>query len=203
MTGPNGGTLAKAMTSTAARWAVIAAAALALAACAPRHQAAPPSSQASGGSAGAPVDDTHLTPEQLEAKAQAAEAEANRLLAQAGQPPADQVAPGAAPAQHSLGPTSEKLGSGQYYDTISFEGQPGQAVHLDYQAHGFTPMIVVMGPDRQVFSQSRAFGTATHLDDDITPDRAGTWYVLLSATDVGAGGTYEVNMQKVTERPLN
>jgi len=183
-----------------------AAAVLALAACTPRSSGGGNTAQmgAQGNLASA-----QPTPEQLEANAAAAEAEANRLLAQSGNQAAQgdqgdgQAVGGPAGAiARSLGPSSEKLGSGQYYDTVSFAAQGGETIHLDYQANGFTPVIVILGPDRQVFSQSRAFNS-NHLDDDVRPDRAGTWYVLLSATDVGAGGTYTFNMQRVTEHPLN
>ena len=183
------------------RWGLIAAAAMALAACGGK----------SGGQAKAPAqasanaaDDSQLTAGQLEAKAQAAEAEANRLEAQAsGQPAPDQpVGGGAGAVTRTLGPANEKLGSGEYYDTISFQPEPGRTYEVKYQAHGYTPALFVLGPDKQVFYQSKAFGSATSLDDEIKPDRAGTWYVLLSAVGVGSGGTYEVNMQEVTEQPV-
>ena len=181
------------------------AAVLALAACTPRSSGGGNAVVGAQGN----LASAQPTPEQLAANAAAAEAEANRLLAQTnGQAPQGNQADGqevggaAGAITRSLGPNSEKLGSGQYYDTVSFAAQAGETIHLDYQANGYTPVIVVLGPDREVFTQSRAFNS-NHIDNDLTPDRPGTWYILLSATDVGAGGTYSFNMQRMTQHPLN
>jgi hypothetical protein len=40
------------------------------------------------------------------------------------------------------------------------------------------------------------------LTTEIRPDKPGTWYVVLTAAAPGAGGTFEVNVQKITETPI-
>ena len=179
---------------------VVVAAALALAGCQKKPVAA--------ATPATPGVQAEPTVAELQAKAAAAEADAQRLEAQAnGQaaalaPPAPS-APAADPlaGAHTLGPGAEKLNSGQYYVALNFPAKAGEIYDLIYTAHGYLPVIVVLDNNKKPFTQSTAAGPGPDytLDDRIQPDAAGTWYVLLSAANVGAGGTYQVNLQKVTQ----
>ena len=158
--------------------------------------------------AASPSNDAQLTAAQLEAKAAADEAEANRLLAQTQQPQ-----PAAAPAQaagtagtETLGPGDETLHSGQFYKAIPIPMNAGDVYQVSYVAHGFSPVIVVLDQDKQPFTQSAAgpnLKPGDPLTTEIRPDKPGTWYVLLSAATAGSGGNFEVNIQKLTETPIN
>ncbi|HEY3799959.1 MAG TPA: hypothetical protein VGL58_16535 [Caulobacteraceae bacterium] len=176
--------------------AVIFVAAAALAACGPRPT---PQTHAS--------NQAHLTAQQYEAQASADEAEANRLEAQAGQT-------GAAPAQsadasatgtQTLGPGDQTLQSGEYFKAIPIQMNAGDVYQVNYTAHGYAPAILVLDQNKQPFTRSVSgpnLQPGEPLTAEVRPDQAGTWYVLLTAQSVGAGGTFEVNVQKVTETPL-
>ena len=136
-------------------------------------------------------------PEQLESEAAKDEAEANSLLARAngGDGTAPAAAPGgAAEGTHTLGPNSQKLQGGQYYDTLSFQATAG----MSYDTQGYRPVFTrtAVGPMPR---------DSYHLEHEIKPDAGGTWHVLLTVSDpgAGAGGSITVSMQTVTERPLN
>ena len=150
------------------------------------------------------------TAAQYEAEAAKDEAEATRLLGHAGaQPPAAPApAPGGGQAAGSqtLGAGDEQLNTGQYYKAVSFTGQVGKTYRVDYDTQGYRPVLIVLDPDKKVFSQTVAApkpGAMYHLDDEIKPDRDGQWHVLLTTVDVGAKGAFTVDMQTVTERPLS
>jgi hypothetical protein len=182
---------------------ILAASAFALAACGGPAPAAKAPVLASA----AASNDDQLTVEQLQAKAAAAEADAKRLEAQAGQAAA---APAAAPAASgsiagtlTLGAGDETLHSGQYYKTIPIPMNPGDVYQVNYTTHGYAPLIVVLDQNKQPFSQSTGGPQPGQpLTTEIRPDKAGTWYLLLSALTPGASGTFEVNIQKITETPL-
>ena len=174
--------------------------ALAVVGCGPKPVAAPASQLA----AAAPPADAQLTAQQLEAKATAAEAEANRLLAAAQPPPAAPAQSADAAGTQTLGPGDETLHSGQFYKAIPIPMNPGDVYQVNYVAHGYSPVIVVLDQDKQPFTQSQAgpnLQPGQPLTTEIRPDKSGTWYVLLSAAAPGAGGSFEVNIQKVTETP--
>jgi hypothetical protein len=154
--------------------------------------------------------DGQETPEQLEAKARAAEAEADRLLAQNGQggsqsaPPADNGGGGGLDGSHQLGASNEKLNSGQYYETISFNAEAGQLYQLEYTTQGYTAAVVVLNGANQVVSRSLAGPrSANHISDEIRPDSAGAWHILLTSAEPGATGQFTVQLMKMTERSLN
>lgn len=143
------------------------------------------------------------TVQQLDAQAAQAEAEAARLEAQASGAPA---APAAAPAPGgmALAAGDEKLKTGQYYDTIGFDAHAGQTFNVVYDAHGYQPVIIVLGPDNKPDSQSQgptpdpATGQA-HVENETKVDRTGTWHVLLSSLQPGATGAYTVRVDSVTQ----
>ncbi|MEI7932061.1 MAG: hypothetical protein WCI21_03270 [Alphaproteobacteria bacterium] len=132
---------------------------------------------------------------QLQASAAASEAEADRLLAEVNASPAQAGA---------LAAGDEKLKTGQYYDTLSFDAQPGQTIEITYDAKGYQAVFIVLGPDNKPDSESDgpAPGASgvSHIDDRIDIDRAGTWHALLSASAPGATGSYEVRVNKITTR---
>lgn len=187
---------------------IVAAATLALAGCGGRSPpAATPAAQASDGAM--------QTPEQLSAQAAKDEAEANRLLAQAnaqGQGAAPAALPGQpdppspGPNGAVLGPNSQKLHSGQYYESINFNAVPGKTYMVTYDTQGYRPALIVLDGSNQMFSQSSATpqGAGTyHLETEIKPDTGGNWHVLLSETDAGATGSFTVNLQEIHETVLN
>jgi hypothetical protein len=184
---------------------LLAVGALALAACGNRSSV--PAAQANAAPGG-------KSAAEYEAEAAKDEAEANRLLAQAnGQPGAAPAAPpGAAGDQpvagsHKLGPGSEQLHTGQYYQALTFPAEAGKTYLVTYDTQGYRPAIVVLDPNKQMFTQSVAAPhegqTAYHLEDEIKPDSTGDWHVLLTTADVGATGTFTVNMQAETAHQLN
>ena len=180
--------------------ASLAAATLALAACGqkPVAQASASNVTASGGATGQP------SVQQLEATAAAEEAKAEQLKAQA-----QASAPAAGPSTagtETLGAGDETLHSGQYYKAVPIPMNPGDVYQVNYVAHGYSPVIVVLDQDKQPFTQSTAgpnLQPGEPLTTEIRPDKSGVWYVLLSANAPGAGGTFEVNVQKITQTPLN
>jgi len=181
----------------------LAAATLALAACGqkPVAQASANNVTVSGGASGQP------SVQQLEATAAADEAKAKQLEAQAASPASANPAAGpSAAGSQTLGAGDETLHSGQYYKAIPIPMNPGDVYQLNYVAHGYSPVIVVLDQDKQPFTQSTAgpnLQPGEPLTTEIRPDKSGVWYVLLSANAPGAGGTFEVNVQKITQTPLN
>lgn len=165
----------------------------------PAHQAAKPAAQQ--------AQEREPTVKELDATAAQAEAEATRLEAEASRAPAGNT-PGAANATAgtpmALAAGDEKLQTGQYYDTIGFEVQAGQTFNIVYDAQGYQPTLIVLGPDNKPDSQSQGpvpnptTGQA-HVESETKADRAGTWHVLLTSAQPGATGTYRVRIDKVTE----
>lgn len=184
----------------------VAAGLLVLAACGQRTPATP-ASHAPTVAASGPAQPTV---QQLEAIAQADEARAKQLEAQAqasqsqaGQP-AQAAAPSAAGTQ-TLGAGDQTLQTGQYYKAIPIPMQAGEVYQVNYVAHGYTPTLLVLDQDKQPFSQTSGGPNMTPgepLSTEIRPDKSGTWYVVLTATSPGAGGAFEVNVQKIAETPL-
>jgi uncharacterized small protein (DUF1192 family) len=175
-----------------------------LAACGPR-----PVAQTAPQTPPGAANDAQLTVAELQAKAAAAEAEANRLEAQANGGQADAPPPAAPPAGASaaqtLGAGDQTLQTGQYYKAIPVPMNAGDVYQVNYTAHGYTPVILVLDQNKQPFTQSVGgpnLQPGQPLTDEIRPDKPGTWYVVLTSQAAGSGGTFEVNIQKVTETPL-
>ena len=153
-----------------------------------------------------PAQAADPTVESLQAEAAQAEAQAARLEAEALRaPPARAAAPanaaGGSPLALAAG--DEKLKTGQYYDTISFDAQIGQIFNIVYDTQGYQPDLIVLGPDNKPDSESEgpapdAKTGASHVENETTADRAGTWHVLLSSVVPGATGAYRVRVEKVT-----
>ena len=192
--------------ATPALCAVTAAGLLGLAACG-QKTAAPTAAHTALGAAGGAGQPSV---QQLEAVAQADEARAKQLEAQATQAQAaqSQPSPAAAPAAagtQTLGAGDQTLQTGQYYKAIPIPMQAGEVYQVDYVAHGYTPTLLVLDQDKQPFSQTSGgpqLGPGQPLSTEIRPDKPGTWYVVLTASAPGAGGTFEVNVQKITETPI-
>ena len=147
---------------------------------------------------------------QLEAIAQADEAKAKQLEAQASQAQAaqSQPAPVAGPSSagtQTLGAGDQTLQTGQYFKAIPIPMQAGEVYQVNYVAHGYTPTLLVLDQDKQPFSQTSGGPQMTPgqpLSTEIRPDKPGVWYVVLTASAPGVGGTFEVNVQKITQTPI-
>jgi hypothetical protein len=63
----------------------------------------------------------------------------------------------------------------------------------------------VLDQDKQPFSQTSGSPQMTPgqpLSTEIRPDKPGVWSVVLTASAPGVGGTFEVNVQKITQTPI-
>jgi hypothetical protein len=175
---------------------------LVLAACGQKTGAAAASHTPVGGGAQPSVA-------QLEAIAQADEAKAKQLEAQATQAQAaqSQPSPAAGPSSagtQTLGAGDQTLQTGQYFKAIPIPMQVGEVYQVNYVAHGYTPTLLVLDQDKQPFSQTSGgpqLAPGQPLSTEIRPDKPGVWYVVLTTSAPGAGGTFEVNVQKITETP--
>ncbi len=184
---------------------IIAAATLALAGCGDKSRPAASGSPASGAQA---ANDAAPSAEQLSAQATKDEAEANRLLAQVNAQNQGAAPPVAAPRPSgaALGPNSQKLHSGQYYETINFNAVAGKTYMVTYDTQGYRPALIVLDGANQMFSQSSSTQqgqTSYHLEAEIKPESSGNWHVLLSEADVGATGSFTVNLQEIHETALH
>jgi hypothetical protein len=193
--------------ATPALCAVTAAGLLGLAACG-QKAAAPAASQAPPVAAGVgaqpSVQQLEATALADEARAKQLEAQAQASQAQAGQPPPSPAAGPSAAGTQTLGPGDQTLQTGQYYKAIPIPMQAGDVYQVNYVAHGYTPSVLVLDQDKQPFSQTSAgpqLAPGQPLSTEIRPDKPGTWYVVLTAAAPGASGTFEVNVQKITETP--
>jgi hypothetical protein len=192
--------------ATPALCAATAAGLLGLAACGQKTGAPMAAQAAAAGAAGA----AQPSVQQLEAIAQADETRAKQLEAQASQAQAaqSQPSPAAAPAAagtQTLGAGDQTLQTGQYYKAIPIPMQAGEVYQVNYVAHGYTPTLLVLDQDKQPFSQTSGGPQMTPgqpLSTEIRPDKPGTWYVVLTAAAPGAGGTFQVNVQKITQTPI-
>ncbi len=188
--------------------AVTAAGLLLLAACG-QKTAAPAAAQAAPGATGGAAQPSV---QQLEAIAQADEARAKQLeaqaqasQAQAGQAQPSQAAAPSAAGTQTLGAGDQTLQTGQYYKAIPIPMQAGEVYQVNYVAHGYTPTLLVLDQDKQPFSQTSGGPQMTPgqpLSTEIRPDKPGVWYVVLTASAPGVGGTFEVNVQKITQTPI-
>jgi hypothetical protein len=140
----------------------------------------------------------HLTVEELRARALESEAEADRLLAELNGSKATGEG-----LSGTLAAGDAQRKSGQYFDTVSFKGEPGQTVEITYDTKGYQGVLIVVDANDKVESQTEgpppdAAGASQVVVRTIV-DRAGTGRVLLSTSAKDATGSYQLHISKVTE----
>lgn len=90
-----------------------------------------------------------------------------------------------------LGPGSNTLQDGSYYNEYRFSGQAGQEVTVR-MVGSFEPFLVVFDADDNPIAQNRGDGTAEPAEVVLTLPHSGTYRIIANAYYPGEGGSYEV-----------
>ncbi|NNF57514.1 MAG: hypothetical protein HKN04_04665 [Rhodothermaceae bacterium] len=96
--------------------------------------------------------------------------------------------------QGTLDMNDATLRSGEYYDTYSFEGVPGQRVRLDLRAEGFDPFLVLQPPRGETIQNDDFEDDLTRsvIEYDLT--EPGTYRVHVTSYAAKEEGRYELAM---------
>ena len=86
--------------------------------------------------------------------------------------------------------TSSARADGRYRDTYSFAGEAQREHTVTVRSGAFTPTVTVTGPAGAVRGTSAPAGGATVFR--FTPDRAGTYRVVVSTAETARTGTYPI-----------
>ena len=86
------------------------------------------------------------------------------------------------------------LRSGEFYDTYTFEGLPGQRVRLDLRSDAFDPYLVLQPPRGEALKNDDFEGdlTRSRIEHDVT--EPGTYRVYVTSYRPGEEGDYELAM---------
>jgi len=126
--------------------------------------------------------------------------------AQAEAPAAPAAAPADQPAASETGGVAltgadEKLATGQFYDTYPLTVPAGKGTIITVNSRGFQPVIVIVDSNREKVSETEALSAnadgswTVEMNDDLP---AGSYYVLVAASDVGAVGPYTIEAKSST-----
>lgn len=102
--------------------------------------------------------------------------------------------------QHSgtLADGDESLSGGEWFDSYTFQGLPGQTVHVDLQGE-FDTYVGVIGPGG--FSQENDdYETSGHSLVEGVLSEAGEYTVIVTSYEAGQGGRYTLNITMDHER---
>jgi hypothetical protein len=102
---------------------------------------------------------------------------------------------GARVERGSLAAGDRQLGTGEYYDTYTFEGQPGQHARLDVSSTQFDTYLILVDPSDEHQENDDAEGLPGHsvIETEITD--VGTYTVGVTSYKPGEGGAYELSME--------
>ncbi len=94
----------------------------------------------------------------------------------------------------ALGPSDAELRSGEYYDTYTFEGMPGQRVRLELRSTEFDPFLVLQPPRGASIQNDDYEGDLTRsvVEADLT--EPGTYHVYVTSYAAKEVGRYALAM---------
>ncbi len=95
----------------------------------------------------------------------------------------------------SLTSSDVTFSDGEYYDSYTFEGQPGQSVQIDLNSDDFDTYLVLEGPDGQRESNDDADSTA-HSQIVTQLSQLGTYTVHVTSYGGGETGDYVVSISQ-------
>ncbi|HYE96235.1 MAG TPA: pre-peptidase C-terminal domain-containing protein [Rubricoccaceae bacterium] len=88
----------------------------------------------------------------------------------------------------------ETLRSGEFYDTYTFEGVPGQRVTIDLRADDFDPYLILQPPRGDQVDNDDFEGNVHHSQIALDLSEAGTYRVLVTSYRPGERGAYNLAM---------
>lgn len=92
------------------------------------------------------------------------------------------------------------LPNGARYDVIEIGAEPNQRLRMRITGQGFTPRLILYGPDRCPLSETEAVSGGALLDERL--GAAGEYRVLVTSTRPGLTGAYTGDVELQTETPL-
>lgn len=98
----------------------------------------------------------------------------------------------------TLAEGDETLDSGEYVDTFTFDGRPGQQVHIDLEATGFDGYLVLLTPGGETLHNDDAEGLPGHSVIEAPLGELGTYGVVVTSFKAGESGDYTLTV-RVTE----
>ncbi len=118
--------------------------------------------------------------------------DSSSVAASPNDPPSVSAAPSVILRERGqLGPGSNTLRDGSYYNEYQFSGQAGQEVTVR-MVGSFEPFLVVFDADNNPIAQDRGDGTSEPAEVVLTLPRSGTYRIIANAYYPGEGGRYEV-----------
>jgi hypothetical protein len=108
--------------------------------------------------------------------------------------PAYAAATGARTERGQLERGDDALRTGEFYDTYTFEGMPGQRVRLDLRSDAFDPYLVLQPPAGEALKNDDFEGdlTRSRIEYDVT--EPGTYRVYVTSYRPQEQGAYELAM---------
>jgi len=100
--------------------------------------------------------------------------------------------------QGTLAEGDEKLDSGEFVDTFTFDGRPGQQVYIDLEATAFDGYLVFLTPSGETVHNDDAEGLAGHSVIEAPLSELGTYGVIVTSYRAGESGAYTLTV-RVTE----
>lgn len=96
--------------------------------------------------------------------------------------------------QHTgdLGAGDDQLSNGEWYDDYSFQGLPGQTVHVDLQGE-FDTYVGLVGPSGFKL-ENDDHGESRHSRVDGVLTEAGEYTAIVTSYEAGQGGSYTLNI---------
>lgn len=99
-----------------------------------------------------------------------------------------------------LGPGDEQLGSGEYFDRITFQGAAGDEVVIELTSTEFDPYLIVLDPSESPLVQeddTPGYGLGVRLT--VRLPRAGTYTAVVTSAFAGETGGYRVSIATVAQ----
>ncbi|MEM7454937.1 MAG: caspase family protein [Planctomycetota bacterium] len=94
----------------------------------------------------------------------------------------------------SLAQGDATLRSGEFRDTYTFTGYPGQRVNLDVFSSQFDTYLVLRAPSGEQYENDDAENAPGHSIVDMNLNESGTWEVWVTSYQPGESGNYELSM---------
>lgn len=96
--------------------------------------------------------------------------------------------------QGQLGPGSNTLNDGSYYNEYRFSGQAGQQISVQ-MVGSFEPFVMVLDANDNLLARRRGQGPSQSAEIVLTLPRNGTYRIIANAFHPGEGGRYEVTVR--------
>ena len=97
--------------------------------------------------------------------------------------------------QGTLAAGDSQLDTGEYVDTFTFDGRPGQTMRIDLAATGFDGYLVLIPPSGDPLHNDDAPGQPGHSLIEASLSELGTYTVAVTSYKVGEVGSYTLTVE--------